>query len=122
MQALIDYLEGLEVTQGEGIGQAFPLFPWERKFIKGAFSARGHAGLTVGRGNGKTTLLAGVGSATVDPDGPLHIRRGAMPQQPQFLPLLRVCGAIRISQAPSSNPATGLPLWAESLHIRPYQT
>ena len=31
MQALIDYLETLEVTQGEGVGKPFPLFPWERR-------------------------------------------------------------------------------------------
>ena len=76
MQALIDYLETLEVTQGEGVGKPFPLFPWERRFVKGAFSRRGNAGLTVGRGNGKTTLLSGVAAATVDPDGPLSIKRG----------------------------------------------
>ena len=58
------------------MGEPFPLFPWERRFVKNAFSTRGHAALTVGRGNGKTTLLAGVGAATVEPSGPLHIRRG----------------------------------------------
>ena len=76
MQALIDYLETLEVTQGEGVGKPFPLFPWERKFIKGAFSGRGQASLTVARGNGKTTLLSGVAAASVDPSGPLTVRRG----------------------------------------------
>ena len=66
MQALLDYMAGLEVMQGEGLGEPFPLFPWERRFIKGAFSTRGHAALTMGRGNGKTT---------VEPSGPLHVRR-----------------------------------------------
>ena len=63
MQSLLDYMAQLTVTQGEGVGEPFPLFPWERKFIKGAFSTCGDAGLTVGRGNGKTTLLSGVGAA-----------------------------------------------------------
>ena len=76
MRALLEYLAGLTVTQGAGLGEPFPLFPWEKRFIRGAFGTSGHAALTVGRGNGKTTLLAGVGAATVEPDGPLHIRRG----------------------------------------------
>ena len=71
MNDLIDYLETLTVTQGQGIGDPFMLLPWERKFVRGAFSTDGDAGLSVGRGNGKTTLIAGIGSAAVDDDGPL---------------------------------------------------
>ena len=71
MKALFDYLEGLTVTQGQGIGDPLKLLPWERKFVKGAFSTSGDAALSVGRGNGKTTLIAGIGSAAVDDDGPL---------------------------------------------------
>ena len=72
MQALIDYLETLEVTQGEGVGKPFPLFPWERRFVKGAFSGRGQASLTVARGNGKTTLLSGVAA-------PAEVGEGSWP-------------------------------------------
>ena len=70
MQSLLDYMARLTVTQGEGLGDPFPLFPWERRFIRGAFATLGHACLTMGRGNGRTTLLGGIGTATVG-DGPL---------------------------------------------------
>lgn len=70
MDELIDYLRGLVITQGEGAGEPFPLLPWERKFLRGAFAVDGDAALSVARGNGKTTLLAGVACAFVD--GPLR--------------------------------------------------
>ncbi len=73
MKKLVDYLEGLEVTQGEGRGKPLVLLPWERKFVRGAFSVPGDAALSVGRGNGKTTLIAGVGGAALD--GPLAVPR-----------------------------------------------
>ena len=74
MNGLLKYIEGLEVTQGEGVGERFPLFPWERRFIRGAFAVDGDGALSVARGNGKTTLLAGVASAFID--GPLRQPRG----------------------------------------------
>ena len=46
MQALLDYMGRLEVTQGEGLGESFPLFPWEKRFIKGTFATRGWAVLS----------------------------------------------------------------------------
>ena len=70
MKALLEYISGLEITQGEGVGESFPLFPWERRFLRGAFAVDGDAALSVARGNGKTTLLSGVASAFVD--GPLR--------------------------------------------------
>ena len=70
MRKLIDYISGLEITQGEGAGECFPVFPWERKFLRGAFAVDGDAALSVARGNGKTTLLSGVAAAFVD--GPLR--------------------------------------------------
>lgn len=70
---LISYISGLEITQGEGAGEPFPLFPWERKFLRGAFSCEGDAALSVARGNGKTTLLAAVAAAHID--GPLRQTR-----------------------------------------------
>ena len=74
MNTLIDYLEGLTITQGRLAGQPFPLFPWERRFVKGAFrSGVSEAALSVARGNGKTTLVAGLGAAAVD--GPLAVPR-----------------------------------------------
>ena len=35
---LADYLSGLTVTQGRLTGQPFPVFPWQRRFISGAFA------------------------------------------------------------------------------------
>ena len=35
---VIDYLGGLRVTQGAGIGQPLDLYPWERRFIRGALA------------------------------------------------------------------------------------
>ena len=32
IRRLIRYIEGLEVTQGEGLGGPLRLFPWERRF------------------------------------------------------------------------------------------
>lgn len=72
MRSLAQYLRSLEVTQGQGYGEPFPLFPWERRFVANAFRKRGDAALSIARGNGKTTLVAGIACATIDPDGPLR--------------------------------------------------
>ena len=71
---LIAYLETLTVTQGRLAGEPLPIFPWERRFIRGAF-AEGviDSALTVGRGNGKTTLVAALACAAID--GPLAMPR-----------------------------------------------
>ena len=56
---IIIYLEGLEIGQGRHAGQPFKVLPWQRRFIKGAFHPDNKgkdAGLTVSRGNGKSTL------------------------------------------------------------------
>ena len=59
MRGLIPYIEGLPVSQGELAGENVRLLPWERKFIAGAFSPGvSVAALSIGRGNGKTTLTA----------------------------------------------------------------
>ena len=72
MKSLIAYIEGLSMVGGDRDGEPFVLLPWERRFIKGAFSADGDSALSVARGNGKSALLSGVACAVVDPDGPLH--------------------------------------------------
>ena len=38
MKQLIEYIEGLTVTQGDLVGEGVTVFPWERKFLKGAFA------------------------------------------------------------------------------------
>ena len=53
------------------------VFPWERRFLAGAFGAefrQGDSALTVARGAGKSTFIAQIGRATLD--GPLHQARG----------------------------------------------
>ena len=71
---LLAYLGGPTVTQGEGVGGPFPIFPWERRFVRGAFAPDViEAALSVARGQGKTTLCAGLAAATLD--GPLNVPR-----------------------------------------------
>ena len=72
---VIDYLGGLRVTQGAGIGGPLDLFTWERRFIRGALaSGVAESAISVGRGNGKTTLVAALACAALD--GPLATARG----------------------------------------------
>ncbi|MYK69066.1 MAG: hypothetical protein F4020_05830 [Gammaproteobacteria bacterium] len=72
---LIGYLGGLTVSQGRLAGERVTVFPWERRFVRGAFRPGvTSAALSVARANGKTTLTAGVAAATLD--GPLAVSRG----------------------------------------------
>ena len=74
MSDLIAYLSTLTVTQGRRAGQPFTVLPWQARFLRGAFAdGIQSAGLSVGRGNGKTALLAGVACAALD--GPLAVPR-----------------------------------------------
>ena len=74
-QALCDYLSGLTVSQGGLAGQTFTVLPWQRRFVRSAFTAGiQSAALSVARGNGKTALLSGIACATLD--GPLAVPRG----------------------------------------------
>ena len=74
MTELERWISGLEVTQGAGLGCRFGLLPWERRFLRRAFRPGVQtAALTVGRGNGKSTLSAAVAAAAID--GPLVQRR-----------------------------------------------
>ena len=70
---LTAYLEGLVVPQGRLQGRPLTVWPWQRRFIAGAFGQDDDAALTLARGGGKTTLVAGIASATVDVDGPLVV-------------------------------------------------
>ena len=75
-QELGRYIETLKISQGPRAGEHFKLLPWERRFLKGCFDGDVlEAGLTIGRGAGKSTLVAAIGCALVDPDGPLHQSR-----------------------------------------------
>ena len=73
---LIGWLGGLVLSGGDHHGRLMEVWPWERRFVRGVWSREGDAALSVGRGNGKSGLVAGVSSAVVDPEGPLHRPRG----------------------------------------------
>ena len=72
---LAAYLGELTVTQGRYTGKPFPVLPWQKRFLRGCFAPGVvEAALSVARGNGKTTLTAGLACATLD--GPLAGLRG----------------------------------------------
>ena len=67
---IIRHLEGLTVSQGYGFGDPFPVWHWQRRFVHGAFRPGvKEALLSVGRGAGKTTLIAGIATAFLEADG-----------------------------------------------------
>ena len=72
---IIEYIGTLEIVGGDKDGEPFTVLPWEARFIRGAWRGPGDAGLSVGRGNGKSALVAALGCAVVDPAGPLGGRR-----------------------------------------------
>ena len=72
---LADYIGSLELSGGDRDGEPFEVLGWERRFVSGAFRVPGDSALSVGRGNGKSALCAGIAAAVVDPSGPLHGRR-----------------------------------------------
>ena len=74
MKDLYSYIEGLTIGQGRYAGRKLQLHPWEKRFIRGAFSVEGDAALTVARGNGKSTLIAALGCSFLD--GPLAMPMG----------------------------------------------
>ena len=74
MAELVAYLSGLKITQGQGAGEALELLPWQRRFLKGAFSTGGDAALSIARGNGKSTLIAAICTAYLG--GPLRALAG----------------------------------------------
>ena len=72
---ILAYLSRLVITQGRLSGELFPVLPWQRRFVKGAFHTEVQdSALSVARGNGKTTMVAGIGAAALD--GPLAVPRG----------------------------------------------
>ena len=51
MRKLTKHIEGLTCTQGDGAGKPFRVFPWERRFLNGAFQPDvEEAGLCIARG------------------------------------------------------------------------
>ena len=66
---LQSYIEGLTLAQGRYAGQPFKLLRWQERFLRGAFAQDDDAGVSLGRGGGKTTFTAGLACAALD--GPL---------------------------------------------------
>ena len=68
-QAVIAHVSGLTIGQGFGVGERFRVMPWQGEFIRGLTGATTSA-LTLARGGGKTTLIAGLADAYLR--GPLR--------------------------------------------------
>ena len=72
---VIQYLESLCITQGQGAGAPWKLLPFQKRFVRAALAPGvSESALSVGRGNGKTTLVSGLAAAALD--GPLVVPRG----------------------------------------------
>ena len=70
--ALSKYIQTLTIGQGRHAGAPFKLLNWQRRFIRGAFAPDVQdAALSLARGNGKSVLVAAIGSASVDVQAPL---------------------------------------------------
>ena len=69
-RAVADYIAGLTIGQGRYFGEPFPLLGWQRRFLR-CFDRPGDAAVSLGRGGGKSTFIAGIGAAAVDVGGPL---------------------------------------------------
>ena len=66
----IRYIETLTIGQGRLAGQSFGVMPWQARFVRGALAPGvAESCLTLGRGGGKSTLIAGIGCAALE--GPL---------------------------------------------------
>ena len=73
--AIQAHIEGLTISQGEGIGEPFKLLAWERRFIRGAFASDiDQACLSMARGGGKSSFVAAIAKCALD--GPLAVPRG----------------------------------------------
>ena len=68
-KAVIEYLEGLTLTQGQSAWSRLTVLPWQKRFLRGALSEGvTEAALSMARGGGKTTFMAGLGLAFIDAD------------------------------------------------------
>ena len=71
MRALEHFIENLVISQGRYAGERFRLLGWQRRLLRGAFGQPRDSAFSMGRGGGKTTLVAAIAAAAVDVDGPL---------------------------------------------------
>lgn len=69
-EAVKTYIESLEISQGQLAGKPFRLLPWQKRYLRDALKPGvQEAALSMGRGAGKSTLIAGVGCAFLEADG-----------------------------------------------------
>ena len=72
---VIQYLESLNLTQGQGAGEKWSLLPFQKRFVRGALAPGiSESALSLARGGGKTTLVSGIAAAALN--GPLVVQRG----------------------------------------------
>ena len=70
---LVASLEAAPVGDGDLIGQPFKCLPYQRKFLAGAFKPGVlRAGITLGRGGGKSGLASALALDSIRPSGVLH--------------------------------------------------
>ena len=69
-RAVASYIVTLRIGQGRYFGEPFPLIGWQRRFLR-CFDQPGDAAVSLGRGGGKSTFIAGIAAAAVDVGGPL---------------------------------------------------
>ena len=72
MKDIFEYMEGLIIGQGREAGENLTLYPWQKRFLRGAFGQPDDAALSLARGGGKTTFTAGIACAALN--GPLAER------------------------------------------------
>ena len=74
-EQIIAEIRTLRVTAGALRGEPFEVLEWQKEFIYGMCGASISL-LTVARGNGKTTLIAAIGTTAIVPERALHRPRG----------------------------------------------
>lgn len=77
VKAPIASLESAPVGDGDLLGQPFRALRRQRRFLRGAFRPGiQRAGVTLGRGNGKSGLASGLALDSIRPAGALHVDGG----------------------------------------------
>ena len=75
INAVVAYIEGLQVTQGRFAGEPFRVLPWQRRFLRGALAPGvTRAALSIARANGKSSLVGALAVCYLA--GPLMTPRG----------------------------------------------
>ena len=67
---LAEFISTLRIGQGRHAGKLFEVLPWQKRFLRGAFGQPDDGAVSMGRGNGKSTFIAGIALGAVV--GPLQ--------------------------------------------------